>query len=83
MECDAPHLPVTGDLPRELRGTLFRNGPNPQFAPLDPMSNHWFSGDGMLHGFTLQDGRASYRNRGFAGQMGGGARRRQVPYLRL
>ena len=27
------------------------------------MSNHWFSGDGMLHGFTLQDGRASYRNR--------------------
>jgi len=63
MECDAPHLPVTGDLPRELRGTLFRNGPNPQFTPLDPMSNHWFSGDGMLHGFTLQDGRASYRNR--------------------
>jgi carotenoid cleavage dioxygenase len=63
MECDAAHLPVTGDLPRELHGTLFRNGPNPQFTPLDPMHHHWFSGDGMLHGFTLENGRASYRNR--------------------
>ena len=62
-ECDAPHLPVTGDLPRELDGTLFRNGPNPQFMPLDPMHHHWFSGDGMLHAFTLRNGRASYRNR--------------------
>ena len=31
MECDAPHLKVTGELPRELNGTLYRNGPNPQF----------------------------------------------------
>jgi len=63
MECDAPHLPVLGELPRELNGTLFRNGPNPQFAPLDPSQHHWFSGDGMIHAFTLNDGRASYRNR--------------------
>jgi carotenoid cleavage dioxygenase len=63
MECDAPHLPVTGELPRDLHGTLFRNGPNPQFMPLDPMQHHWFTGDGMLHAFTLQNGRASYRNR--------------------
>ncbi len=63
MECVAPHLPVVGDLPRELHGTLFRNGPNPQFTPLDPMRHHWFSGDGMLHAFTLQNGRAAYRNR--------------------
>jgi carotenoid cleavage dioxygenase-like enzyme len=63
MECDAPHLPVLGELPRELNGTLFRNGPNPQFMPLDPMQHHWFVGDGMLHAFTLRDGRASYRNR--------------------
>lgn len=63
VERDAPRLSVTGDLPRELNGTLFRNGPNPQFTPLDPMRHHWFHGDGMLHAFTLQDGRASYRNR--------------------
>src|SRR5882724_5824125 len=60
MECDAPFLKVTGELPRELNGTLYRNGPNPQFeAP----GAHWFVGDGMLHAFHLEDGRASYRNR--------------------
>src|ERR1700678_1044069 len=60
MECDAPFLKVVGELPRELNGTLYRNGPNPQFeAP----GAHWFVGDGMLHAFHLEDGRASYRNR--------------------
>ena len=44
MECDAPFLKLTGELPRELNGTLYRNGPNPQFeAP----GAHWFVGDGM------------------------------------
>ena len=47
-------------MPRELNGTLYRNGPNPQFeAP----GAHWFVGDGMLHAFHLEQGRASYRNR--------------------
>ena len=31
FECDAPFLKVSGELPRELNGTLYRNGPNPQF----------------------------------------------------
>src|SRR4051812_43348074 len=60
MECDAPFLKIVGELPRELNGTLYRNGPNPQFeAP----GAHWFVGDGMLHAFQLENGRASYRNR--------------------
>jgi carotenoid cleavage dioxygenase-like enzyme len=60
MECDAPFLKITGELPRGLNGTLYRNGPNPQFeAP----GAHWFVGDGMLHAFHLENGRASYRNR--------------------
>jgi carotenoid cleavage dioxygenase-like enzyme len=59
-ERDDYHLPVKGELPRELNGTLFRNGPNPQFDTTDA---HWFVGDGMLHAFTLGDGKASYRNR--------------------
>src|SRR5467141_2375347 len=60
MESDAPYLKVVGELPRELNGTLYRNGPNPQFeAP----GAHWFVGDGMLHAFHLENGRASYRNR--------------------
>ena len=60
FECDAPFLKVTGELPRELNGTLYRNGPNPQF---DAPNVHWFVGDGMLHAFHLENGRASYRNR--------------------
>jgi carotenoid cleavage dioxygenase-like enzyme len=60
MECDAPHLKVTGELPRELNGTLYRNGPNPQF---ETPGAHWFVGDGMLHAFHIENGRASYRNR--------------------
>ena len=47
-------------MPRELNGTLYRNGPNPQF---DAPGAHWFVGDGMLHAFHLENGRASYRNR--------------------
>ena len=60
MESDAPFLKIEGELPRELNGTLYRNGANPQFeAP----GAHWFVGDGMLHAFHIENGRASYRNR--------------------
>lgn len=55
-------LEVVGEIPAALRGALFRIGPNPQFEPRDP-NHHWFVGDGMVHGFYLADGRASYRNR--------------------
>jgi carotenoid cleavage dioxygenase-like enzyme len=60
FECDAPVLKISGELPRGLNGTLYRNGPNPQF---DSPGAHWFVGDGMLHAFHLENGRASYRNR--------------------
>lgn len=60
FEADAPFLKIIGELPRELNGTLYRNGPNPQF---DAPGAHWFVGDGMLHAFHLEEGRASYRNR--------------------
>lgn len=55
-------LAVKGEIPRELRGALFRIGPNPQFEPRDP-NHHWFGGDGMVHGFYVEDGKVSYRNR--------------------
>ena len=59
FECVATDLPIEGELPRALSGTLFRNGPNPQFPVA---AQHWFTGDGMVHAFHLADGRASYRN---------------------
>lgn len=55
-------LTVVGRLPAGLNGTLYRNGPNPQFDPRDG-NYHWFVGDGMLHAFTVADGKVSYRNR--------------------
>ncbi len=61
MEGEAHDLPVVGDLPRELDGSFFRNGPNPQFAPRGRY--HWFDGDGMIHAVTLRRGHAHYRNR--------------------
>jgi carotenoid cleavage dioxygenase len=60
-EADAGHLQITGEMPRELCGTLYRNGPNPQFAPRGPY--HWFGGDGMIHAFHIENGNVSYKNR--------------------
>ena len=61
MECDAPDLVVRGELPETLRGTYYRNGPDPQYAPRG--MHHWFAGDGMLHALRFEDGRVSWRNR--------------------
>jgi carotenoid cleavage dioxygenase len=60
-ELDVTDLAIQGDLPDGLRGLFLRNGPNPQFPPAGRY--HPFDGDGMVHGVTIEDGRASYRNR--------------------
>ncbi len=60
-ECDVDDLIIEGEVPRELNGVFLRNGPNPQFAPRGDY--HLFAGDGMVHGFYIQDGRVRYRNR--------------------
>jgi carotenoid cleavage dioxygenase len=60
-EGDHDRLKVIGKIPHELRGTYYRNGPNPAFEPMGRY--HWFDGDGMIHAVTLGDGVASYRNR--------------------
>lgn len=55
-------LIVEGELPKDLRGTLLRNGPNPVGDV--GAGHHWFVGDAMLHAIELGDGRArGYRNR--------------------
>ncbi|MDB4936477.1 MAG: Carotenoid cleavage oxygenase, partial [Labilithrix sp.] len=56
-------LRVTGTIPAHLDGRYLRNGPNPA-AEVDPETYNWFTGDGMVHGVRLRDGRAEwYRNR--------------------
>ncbi|BCW87573.1 8'-apo-carotenoid 13,14-cleaving dioxygenase [Alphaproteobacteria bacterium SO-S41] len=55
-------LRVTGTIPVALDGRYLRLGPNPMAA--DPDNYHWFSGDGMVHGLRIENGRALwYRNR--------------------
>ena len=62
-EVTATDLRVTGHIPEHLNGRYLRNGPNPA-AEVDPATYHWFTGDGMVHGVALQDGKACwYRNR--------------------
>lgn len=60
-ELEAPDLVVEGELPEGLEGTLYRNGPNPLYAPRG--AYHYFTGDGMVHAFQIRDGRVAYRNR--------------------
>jgi len=53
-------LRVTGEIPAQLNGRFLRNGPNPQTGH----SDHWFLGNGMIHGVELENGKANwYRNR--------------------
>jgi carotenoid cleavage dioxygenase len=60
-EFDCADLEIEGRIPAGLSGTFYRIGPSPQFPPREPYNP--LLGDGMVHGFTIAKGRASYRNR--------------------
>jgi carotenoid cleavage dioxygenase len=60
-ECTAPDLVIEGEIPADLNGTFYRNGPNPQLPPKNEY--HFFTGDGMVHAFTFNNGRVSHMNR--------------------
>ena len=41
---------IEGAVPRELRGTLFRNGPSQRVRPIEGyQAMHLFEGDGLVH----------------------------------
>src|SRR5690606_18719224 len=60
-ETTALDLPVIGEIPKDLYGCFYRNGPNPAQAPQG--LHHWFDGDGMVHAIYFENGKAEYRNR--------------------
>jgi len=61
-EVEAIDLPVRGAIPPELNGMLVRMGVSP--IPPFKEDHHLFEGHGMVHGLTLEGGRAtSYRNK--------------------
>jgi carotenoid cleavage dioxygenase-like enzyme len=63
IECDAPDLVIEGELPKDLEGCYYRNGPDPLHPPREGDQYHWFDGDGMIQYFRFENGRVSYRNR--------------------
>jgi carotenoid cleavage oxygenase len=81
-EVTATDLAVTGHIPEFLDGRYLRNGPNPA-AEVDPATYHWFTGDGMVHGVSLQGGKAGwYRNRWVRGPATCAALREPAPAAR-
>lgn len=58
----APAQVIAGALPPDLRGTYYRNGPNPRFPPLASYT-YPLDGDGMVHAVRFADGHATYANR--------------------
>ena len=61
LELSESGLRVEGELPKDLLGTYFRNGPNPIHQPENRY--HPFDGDGMVHAVSFCQGEAAYRNR--------------------
>jgi beta,beta-carotene 9',10'-dioxygenase len=55
------NLPVTGDIPEWLEGSLIRNGPG--MVQVDKPMRHWFDGLAMLHKFSISKGKVSYVSR--------------------
>ncbi|MEX0267781.1 carotenoid oxygenase family protein [Leptolyngbyaceae cyanobacterium UHCC 1019] len=53
---------IDGEIPAELQGTLFRNGPG-LLEVNGEQIHHPFDGDGMICAIAFQNGRAHFRNR--------------------
>ncbi len=61
-QIEAVELEVQGQIPADISGTLFRNGPG--VYDLDRYRlRHWFDGMAMLHKFDFANGRVCYSNR--------------------
>jgi beta,beta-carotene 9',10'-dioxygenase len=61
-ETDLQELPLSGQLPPWLSGSLLRTGPA-KFEIAEQRMRHWFDGLAMLHRFTIDNGAVSYGNR--------------------
>ena len=64
VETDYTISRIEGEIPRELNGTLYRNGPNQKTPPAaGNAALHLFDGDALIHAITFEDGAARYRGR--------------------
>jgi all-trans-8'-apo-beta-carotenal 15,15'-oxygenase len=62
QEYDYQITEIDGQIPSELTGTLFRNGPG-LLDRNDVSVRHPFDGDGMICRISFHDGKAHFRNR--------------------
>ena len=60
-------LPVHGEIPAWLTGSLMRPGPA-KFEAGSQQLRHWFDGLSMLHRFSFNDGQVAYANRFLEGR---------------
>jgi carotenoid cleavage dioxygenase-like enzyme len=52
---------IEGEIPRELNGTLYRNGPSQNVLPkLGARALHLFDGDGLVRAIRFEDGQAHH-----------------------
>lgn len=52
---------IEGEVPREIHGTLYRNGPSQRiFPPEGYEALHLFDGDALVHAFRFDDGKVHY-----------------------
>ncbi len=63
VESDARDLEVlSGSVPRDLNGALYRCGPDRQYPPMTK-DDVFIDGEGMVHRFRFEDGHVDYRSR--------------------
>ncbi|MGB3634728.1 MAG: carotenoid oxygenase family protein [Rubrobacteraceae bacterium] len=62
-EIEVDNLPVEGNIPQWLSGTLVRNGPGRWDLEDGKDMRHWFDGLAMPHRFSFVNGKVSYANR--------------------
>ena len=64
VEADAAITRVEGEIPQELTGTLYRNGPNQKISPkAGPRALHFFDGDALIQAIRFEDGKAHHLGR--------------------
>jgi len=61
QECFSDTMTVIGEVPKDLNGMYFRNGPNAYYPP--DWRYHAYDGDGMVHAVQFAQGKVTYRNR--------------------
>jgi len=63
-EADAAVTRIEGEIPRELTGTLYRNGPNQKVSPIvGDGALHFFDGDALVQAIEFEGGKAHHLGR--------------------